>query len=97
MAKIEINAENEKYFKAYYDNEYDANRQMSFANAFAAGMLLVVWILYIVGLFKITQRVFFLVNIVFPIGILVLLTPLIYALFFATFPCMSKSPHLFGL
>ena len=90
MAKIEINAENEKYFKAYYDNEYDANRQMSFANAFAAGMLLVVWILYIVGLFKITQRVFFLVNIVFPIGILVLLTPLIYALFFKNF---LRRPH----
>ncbi len=79
------NSEREKYYKAYYDNEADANKQMSFANAFAALFMLIIWIMYLAGLFAVTDRIMLLLNIFFPIGILILLTPLVYALFFKQF------------
>ena len=75
--------ERQKYLEAYYDNEADANKQMSFANAAAAVYMLVIWIFYLTEFFKInsnTTRV--LVHVAFPIGILILLTPLLYALKF---------------
>ena len=70
----------EKYLEAYYDNEADANRQMSFANAAAAVYMLGIWICYLVGFFKVHSNVtLILINVAFPIGILVLLSPLLYA------------------
>ena len=75
--------ERQKYLEAYYDNEADANKQMSFANAAAAVYMLVIWIFYLTEFFKInsnTTRV--LVHVAFPIGIFILLTPLLYALKF---------------
>ena len=72
--------ERAKYLEAYYDNEADANRQMSFANAAAAIYMLVIWIFYLTGFFQIHSDITrVLINVSFPIGILVLLTPLIYA------------------
>ena len=72
--------ERQKYLEAYYDNEADANKQMSLANAAAAIYMLAIWIFYLTGFFKTHSEItVILINIFFPIGILVLLTPLLYA------------------
>ena len=71
--------ERNKYLEAYYDNEADANKQMSIANAAAAIYMLVIWIFYLTGFFKTHSNVtVILINIFFPLGILTLLTPLLY-------------------
>ena len=75
--------ERNKYLEAYYDNEADANKHMSFANAAAGIYMLVIWIFYLTGFFKITSDVTrVLVNIFFPVSILILLTPLLYVYVF---------------
>ena len=67
----------ERYLEAYYDNEADANKQMSLANAAAAAYMLVIWIFYLTGFFKVFSTVtMILINVLFPVGILVLLTPI---------------------
>ena len=72
--------ERQKYLEAYYDNEADANKQMSYANAAAAAYMLVIWIFYLTGFFKVfSTTTLILINVLFPIGILVLLSPLLYA------------------
>ena len=70
----------QKYLEAYYDNEADANKQMSLANAAAAIYMLVIWILYLTHRFVThSDTTYILINIFFPIGVLVLLSPLLYA------------------
>ncbi len=72
--------ERAKYLEAYYDNEADANKEMSLANAAAAIYMLAIWICYLTDIFKIHSDITrILINIAFPIGILVLLSPLLYA------------------
>ena len=72
--------ERKKYLEAYYDNEADANKQMSFANSAAAIYMLAIWICYLTRAFKVYSTVtLVLINVFFPVGILVLLTPLLYA------------------
>ena len=72
--------ERQKYLEAYYDNEADANKQMSLANAAAAFYMLVIWVFYLTGFFKTHSDItVILINIFFPLGIFVLLTPLLYA------------------
>ena len=70
--------ERNKYLEAYYDNEADANKQMGIANAFGGVLLLVVWILYLTGIFYASNQIMPLINVLFPISILVLFTPLLY-------------------
>ena len=77
MTEVERN----KYLDAYYENESDANKQMSFANAFGAILMLGLWICYLTGFFKASEQMQVLINIAFPINTVILLTPLIYALF----------------
>ena len=80
------NNDRERYLEAYYDNEADANKQMSIANAAAAIYMLVIWIFYLTGFFKTHSDVtIVLINIAFPIGILMLLSPLLYAFKFKHF------------
>ena len=81
--------EKKKYYQAYYDNEADANKQMSFANAFAAFVMLVIWICYLTNLFIVTANAKIGINIIFPISILILLTPLLYTF---KFPQALKKP-----
>lgn len=69
--------EREKYYQAYYDNEADANRQMSFANAFSALLMLAIWICYLAGFFEVHKAVLPIIHVAFPISILILLTPLL--------------------
>ena len=74
--------ERNKYLEAYYNNEADANKHMSFANAAAGIYMLVIWIFYLTGFFKIHSDVtLVLVNITFPLGILIMLSPLLYVFF----------------
>ncbi len=71
--------ERNRYLEAYYNNEADANKHMSFANAAAGIYMLVIWIFYLTGFFKIHSDVtLVLVNITFPLGILIMLSPLLY-------------------
>ena len=74
--------ERNRYLEAYYDNEADANRQMSFANAMAAGLIFIIWMFYVTGFFKIVNATLPLINTIFPITILILLSPVVYALWF---------------
>lgn len=75
MTEVERN----KYLEAYYDNEANANKHMSFANAFAGIYMIVLWIFYLTGFFKIHSTItMILVNVNFPVSILVLLSPLLY-------------------
>lgn len=67
-----------QYLEAYYDNEADANKNMIFANAFAGIVLLVIWILYLTRVFPLYNNTFTLINIFFPINIIILFTPLLY-------------------
>ena len=72
-----------KYLEAYYNNEADANRNMAFANAGGAIYLLVIWIFYLTGFFKSHSDITrILINVSFPIAIVILLTPLIYVFAF---------------
>ena len=72
--------ERPKHLEAYYDNEADANKQMAIANAAAAAYMLAIWVFYLTGFFKTHSDItVVLINIFFPIGILTLLTPLLYA------------------
>ena len=71
--------ERKKYLEAYYDNEADANKQMSLANSAAAVYMFAIWICYLVGFFKTYSiATLVLINVFFPIGILVLFSPLLY-------------------
>lgn len=71
--------ERSKYLEAYYTNEADANKNMSFANAATGVYMIVLWIFYLTGFFKIHSTLtFVLINIIFPASILILLSPLLY-------------------
>ena len=77
------NEERNQYLEAYYANEADANKHMSFANAAAGLYMLLIWIFYLTGFFKIHSDVTrVLINIAFPIAVLVLLSPLLYVFVF---------------
>lgn len=75
MTEVERN----KYLDAYYDNEASANKQMSIANAFGALLGLGLWVCYLTGFFYANPKIMPLINVAFPVSIVVLLTPLIYA------------------
>ena len=76
-------AERQKYLEAYYENEANANKHMSIANAITGVYMIVIWILYLTDVFKIHSTVtFVLINIIFPVSILILLSPLLYAFVF---------------
>ena len=71
-----------KYLEAYYNNEADANKRMSFGNALAGIYMLVIWILYLTDIFKHNSDITFVfINIVFPVAIFVLFSPLYYVFF----------------
>ena len=65
-----------EFLKAYRENEYSANRQMVFACLFAGVLLSLIWIGYLTRIFVISDLVFLEMNIVIPIAIVLLFTPL---------------------
>ena len=72
------NTEREKYLKAYYENEADANKHMAYANVFAAIIMTVFWVLYIFKVLTVNDSIYVLINIIFPIGISILVSPIFY-------------------
>ena len=68
----------QRYYDEYIKNEIDANRQMIFANLFGGIVLLIIWVLYLVGVFPIRTNIRIIIDIIFPILILVLVSPLFY-------------------
>ena len=75
MTEVERN----KYLDAYYENEASANKQMSLANAFGALLALGLWVCYLTGFFYANPKIMPLLNVTFPISIILLLSPLLYA------------------
>ncbi len=67
-----------RYIDEYLKNEVDANKQMIFLNAFAGGVLVIVWILYLTGAFVLHPYFYTIVNIILPINIIFLISPLFY-------------------
>ena len=67
-----------KYLEEYYKNEYDANKQMVFANAAAGVILLIAWVLFLAHVFPLHQNIYILVSIILPIDVLILFSPLLY-------------------
>ena len=79
--KQKFSPEQEKYLKAYFENEADANKHMTFANTLTAGFLLILFFLYLFRVFDLheAQRLFILIA--FPIAIGILTSPLIFYFF----------------
>ena len=70
--------DNSKYLDEYYKNEFDANKNMSYANAFAAILFTIAFILYATRVFPLHDNIYILVMIIFPIDILILASPLFF-------------------
>lgn len=74
-----VTADKSTFLKAYHQNEYDANRHMTFALSLTAIFLTVVWILYLIpGVFDVNQLTRLITCIALPIIIVILLTPLLF-------------------
>ena len=65
-----------KFQDAYYENEADANRHMSYVNGAAGVLALIIWICYLTGIFEITKEFFLLVAILFPCIAVLMFIPL---------------------
>ena len=72
MAKKEAH----KFHDAYYDNEADANRHMSFVNGAAGVLALIIWVLYLTKVFTIPDHFFPVVVALFPTAAILLFVPL---------------------
>lgn len=72
MTKIK----NQKFHDAYYENEADANRHLSFVNGAAGVLAIIIWICYLTGVFEITKEFFPLVAILFPCIAVLMFLPL---------------------
>ena len=68
--------EEQKFHDAYYDNEADANRHMSFVNTAAGILALIIWALYFFKVFTIPDHFFPVVMILFPSAAALLFIPL---------------------
>ena len=66
------------YQKAYYDNEADANKHMSYVNAAAGILALVIWILYLTKVFTIPEHFFVFICILFPAIAILMFIPLFF-------------------
>lgn len=64
--------------KIYQQNEVDANKGLAKGCLFSSAIIIIVWILYVVGVFKVPDRTLKLVNIFFPILFVVLSSSIIY-------------------
>ena len=64
--------ERQEYLKAYYENETNANEKLSYANAFSALLMIIIFIMYLTGIFPLQSDTFLIVMIVFPVSIIIL-------------------------
>jgi anti-sigma regulatory factor (Ser/Thr protein kinase) len=69
--------ENALFQEALHNNEIDANRQMVRVLAFSAGLILLLWICYLTDFFLADARLKLYINIITPINLMVLLSPIL--------------------
>ena len=67
---------NKDYQRAYYENEADANKHMSYVNGAAGLLAMTMWVLYITRVFLIPDHFFLAVNIMFPAIAVLMFVPL---------------------
>ena len=67
---------NKGYQREYYDNEADANKCMSYVNMAAGVLAMVMWVLYLVGVFTIPEHFYLAILIMFPIIAIIMFIPL---------------------
>ena len=65
-----------KFQDAYYDNEADANRHMSYVNGAAGILALLIWVMYLTKAFTIPDHFFPVVAVLFPCAAALLFVPL---------------------
>ena len=70
--------ENDNYRRDYYDNEADANKQMSNVSVAASILGVVIWLLYVFKVFTIPDEFYPVVCVLFPIISAVLATPMFF-------------------
>ena len=69
---------NKEYQRAYYDNEADANKYMSYVNGAAGVLALVIWVLYLTKVFTIPDHFFPVVCVLFPVAAILLFIPMFF-------------------
>ena len=67
---------NKEYQRAYYENEADANKYMSYVNGAAGVLAIIMWVLYLTGVFLIPDYFFLPVVIMFPLIAVIMFIPL---------------------
>lgn len=67
---------NQEYQRAYYENEANANKYMSYVNAAAGVLALLMWVLYLTRVFTIPDQFFVPVLVMFPIIAIIMFIPL---------------------
>ena len=67
---------NKEYQRAYYENEANANKYMSYVNSAAGVLAIIMWVLYLTRVFSIPDSFFIPVIIMFPVIALIMLVPL---------------------
>ena len=67
---------NEEYRRAYNQNEISANKYMSYVNAAAGGLALIMWVLYFAKVFTIPDHFYVAILIIFPAIAVVMFLPL---------------------
>ena len=70
--------EQSKYLKAYYDNEVNANRHMSFASLFTGILLFLVWVGYVTKFFSVSDTNYMINSITIPFIVLILVSPMFF-------------------
>ena len=69
---------NNEFSKKYHDNEADANKHMSYVNAAAGVLAIVIWILYVTRVFLIPDHFYPVVCTLFPVAAVLMFIPLFF-------------------
>ena len=72
------NRKKQEYQQAYYDNEADANKSMSYVNAAAGVLALIMWVLYLTNVFTIPRQFFPVICVLFPAAAVLMFIPLFF-------------------
>lgn len=67
-----------EFSKKYYDNEADANKHMSYVNAAAGVLAIIIWILYLAKIFTIPDHFFPVVCVLFPVSAVLMFVPVFF-------------------
>ena len=73
-----MDTKNKEYQKAYYENEADANKHMSFVNAAAGLLALLMWVFYLTRIFLIPDYFYPTICTILPLIALLMFVPLFF-------------------